>query len=200
MLLGIGTKDIDLNQWQWEHAKKLDVAWLLVYCVPMTLVKASICLTLQRIVGGKRSLRITITVLLVVLGVSFFAAVLGTLFQCRPFQAHWDKGLIQAGEGQCAAEAVFVALGFIASFATIAVDAALVVIPAMVLWKTNMSRNAKLQVFGMLSVGSTLVFHHACRVVNLRLWANIGLEQSFPHHNGSHSICEAIQLANRLTL
>jgi len=196
LLLGIGTRDINLNQWQWEHAKKIDVAWLLVYCVPMTLVKASICLTLQRIVGAKRSLHITITTLLAILGVSFFAAVLGTLFQCRPFQAHWEKDLIASGEGQCAAEAVFVVLGFIASFATIGVDAALVVIPAMVLWKTNMHRNAKLQVFGMLSVGSTLVFHHACKLVNIRFWANLGFEQSFSHNDGSYSLCKAIQLAN----
>lgn len=154
-LVGIGTFDIYLNQWQWEQAKKIDVAWLLVYCVPMVLVKASICLTLRRIVGSKTNLRRAIAVLLGVLAVSFCAAVLGTVLQCQPFEAHWRLELVESGEGKCAAQAVFVALGFVASFATIGVDTTLVVIPAMVLWKTNMTRSAKLQVFGLLSVGST---------------------------------------------
>jgi len=191
LLLGIGTRDINLNQWQWEHAKKIDVAWLLVYCVPMTLVKASICLTLQRIVGAKRSLHITITTLLAILGVSFFAAVLGTLFQCRPFQAHWEKDLIASGEGQCAAEAVFVVLGFIASFATIGVDAALVVIPAMVLWKTNMHRNAKLQVFGMLSVGSTASLITMVRIPYVKQY-NSPIDSHY--YMGIITLCSHIEL------
>ncbi|KXJ93359.1 hypothetical protein Micbo1qcDRAFT_232914 [Microdochium bolleyi] len=186
-LVGIGTFDIHLNQWQWEQAKKIDVAWLLVYCIPMTVVKASICLTLRRVVGTKRNLRRAITALLGVLVVSFCAAVLGTILQCRPFEAHWRLELVESGEGKCAAESVFVALGFIASFATIGVDAALVVIPAMVLWKTNMNRSAKLQVFGMLSVGSTASIITIIRIPYVRRynqpndshWVGI-LASSFP--------------------
>jgi hypothetical protein len=121
----------------------------------MTLVKASICITLRRIAETKRILRITVWVLLIITLVSLVAAFLGTILQCIPFKAHWQPQLVDEGKAKCAPVVIFVALGYIATVCTIITDAALVVVPALLLWKTQMKLQAKLQVFGLLSFAST---------------------------------------------
>jgi hypothetical protein len=121
----------------------------------MTLVKASICITLRRIAETKRILRITVWVLLIITLVSLVAAFVGTILQCIPFEAHWKPHLVDEGKAKCAPVVIFVALGYIATICTIMTDAALVVVPAMLLWKTQMKLQAKIQVFGLLSFAST---------------------------------------------
>jgi hypothetical protein len=153
-LTGIGTRDVHLNQWRFEESMKIHTVWLLAYSLAMTLIKASICITLRRIAAAKRSLRIIVWVLLAITLVSFIAAFVGTAVQCIPFETHWKPQLIESGDGWCAPTVIFIALGYIATVCTIVTDAALVVVPAMLLWKTQMKFQAKLQVFGLLSFAS----------------------------------------------
>ncbi|KAJ1333087.1 hypothetical protein MN608_03077 [Microdochium nivale] len=172
-LIGIGTMDVDLNQWQFEESKKIHTVWLLVYFFPMTLVKASICVTLLRITGGsKRSLALTVWVLLAITMVSFVAAFVGTLLQCQPIEALWKPQLILEGKARCAPIGIFVALGYISTVCTIITDAALVLIPALVLWKAQMQFQAKLQVFTMLSVGSCASIITIVRIPYVQRYSN----------------------------
>lgn len=173
-LIGIGTLDVSLNQWQFEESKKMHTAWLLVYFCPMTLVKASICVTLLRITGGsKRSLALTVWVLLAITAVSFVAAFVGTLLQCQPIEALWRPQLVAEGKAYCAPIAIFVALGYISTVCTIITDAALVVIPGLVLWKAQMQFQAKLQVFTMLSVGSCASIITIVRIPYVQRYSDI---------------------------
>ncbi|KAG9253243.1 cytochrome P450 [Emericellopsis atlantica] len=153
-LTGIGTRDVHLNQWRFEESMKIHTVWLLAYSLAMTLIKASICITLRRIAEAKRSLRIVVWILLAITLVSFIAAFVGTAVQCIPFEAHWRPYLVDQGDAWCAPTVIFIVLGYIATVCTIVTDAALVVVPGMLLWKTQMKMQAKLQVMGLMSFAS----------------------------------------------
>jgi hypothetical protein len=59
-----------------------------------------------------------------------------------------------SGEGTCASVDIFLVIGHTATVSTILTDLALVVVPAIILWNTQMKRQAKLQAFGLLSFAS----------------------------------------------
>lgn len=120
----------------------------------MCLVKASICITLLRIVEARITLRYIVYGLLVIVGLAFVATFVGTLVQCQPLEAEWKPQLVTEGKATCAPIEIFVSLGYIATVAVIIIDATLVAIPALVLWDSLMSTTQKLQIFAMLSVGS----------------------------------------------
>lgn len=153
-LVGIGTLDKDLNEWQYEQSKRIHTAWLCVYVIPMCLIKASICITLLRIVETRNLLRYIIYGLLCIVAFAFIATFVGTLLQCQPLEAEWKPQLVTEGKATCAPIEIFVSLGYIATVAVIIIDATLVAIPAVILWKSAMSSQQKLQIFAMLSVGS----------------------------------------------
>lgn len=153
-LTGIGTRDVHLNQWRFEQSMKFHIIWLLAYALAMTLIKASICVTLRRVAAAKRVFRIVVWVLLAITLVSFIAAFVGTAVQCIPFEAHWRPYLVEQGAAWCAPTVIFIALGYIATVCTIVTDAVLVVVPALLLWRTQMTMQAKLQVLGLMSFAS----------------------------------------------
>jgi hypothetical protein len=62
--------------------------------------------------------------------------------------------LILSGEGECAPVEVFLIIAHTATVSTILTDMALVVVPAMILWNTQMKRQVKIQAFGLLSFAS----------------------------------------------
>lgn len=62
--------------------------------------------------------------------------------------------LIITGKGKCAPVDTFVIIGHVATVSTIITDLALVVVPAVMLWNTQMRRGAKIQAFGLLSFAS----------------------------------------------
>jgi len=59
-----------------------------------------------------------------------------------------------SGEGHCASAETFLIIAHTATVSTIITDMALVVVPAIILWNTQMKRQAKLQAFGLLSFAS----------------------------------------------
>lgn len=86
-LVGLGRLNEDLNAWQQVEAVKYYLIWILVYVVALATIKSSICITIRRIASIKRSLRITVWVLLVVTWASFLVTFLGTLLYCQPVRS-----------------------------------------------------------------------------------------------------------------
>ncbi|TDZ16400.1 Satratoxin biosynthesis SC1 cluster protein 4 [Colletotrichum orbiculare MAFF 240422] len=177
--IGLGTLEEKLNQWLWSEALKIYIVWILNYVVALALVKSSVCLTIQRIITTDRGLKITVWVLLGLTWASFFITFVGTLLYCRPVQALWTPQMILAGEGTCADVDVLIALGHVATSSAIVTDLALVVVPAIILWGTQMKTQTKLQVFGLLSFASvasiiTMVripyVNHFKAQTNLQFW------------------------------
>lgn len=153
-LVGLGRLEEDLNAWQWSAAMKYYIIWILMYVVGLALVKSAICITIQRIASTRKGLIYTVWALLAVTWASFFVTFLGTLLYCQPVAAIWTPALILSGEGHCAPVDTFVIIGHVATVSTIATDLALVVVPAIMLWNTQMKRQAKFQAFGLLSFAS----------------------------------------------
>ncbi|KAF2027534.1 cytochrome P450 [Setomelanomma holmii] len=154
VLVGLGRLSQDLNLWQQSKAMKYYIIWILTYVLALAIVKSSICVTIMRIASTRVNLQITVYVLLTVTWASFFITFIGTLLYCRPVRAIWTPTLILSGEGTCAPVDTFVIIGHVATVSTIATDLALVVVPAIILWNTQMKRQAKLQAFGLLSFAS----------------------------------------------
>jgi hypothetical protein len=152
--VGLGRKEEDLNEWQWMNALKYYIIWILMYVVALGLVKSSVCLTILRIASTKRPLRLTVWVLLGVTWCSFLITFSGTLLYCQPVRAIWSPRLIQSGEGHCAPTEIFIVIAHTATVSTIVTDLALVIVPAMLLWETQMKRQAKLQAWALLSFAS----------------------------------------------
>ncbi|KXH63295.1 hypothetical protein CSAL01_13158 [Colletotrichum salicis] len=153
-LVGLGTLQEKLNMWMFSEALKIYIIWILVYVIALALVKSSVCLTIQRIITTNNGLRITVWVLLGVTWASFMITFVGTLLYCQPVEAMWTPTMILSGEGKCGSVDVFIALGHVATSSAIVTDLALVVVPAIILWGTQMKTQTKLQVFGLLSFAS----------------------------------------------
>ena len=137
-----------------ENAMKWYLIWILQYVAALALVKSSICLTILRIASTRKALRISVYVLLGLTWASFFVTFIGSLLYCQPTEAMWNIELILKGEGTCASVGTFVAIGHVATSSTIVTDLALAVLPGWILWNTQMKKQMKLQVFGLLSFAS----------------------------------------------
>jgi hypothetical protein len=153
-LIGVGTRQAGLNAWMAENSMKWYMIWILHYVMALALVKSSICLTIWRIAENQRGLRVAIWILLGLTWASFFVTFVGTLLYCRPTEALWRIDLIMSGEGECAPVDTFIAIGHVATTSTIITDLALAVLPGWILWKSQMKKQQKLQVFGLLSFAS----------------------------------------------
>ncbi|KAF3001295.1 hypothetical protein E8E13_004815 [Curvularia kusanoi] len=153
-LVGLGRLEQDLNAWQWSEAMKYYIIWILTYVVGLALVKSSVCITIQRIASTQKALVYTVWVLLGITWASFFITFLGTLLYCQPVNTIWTPALALSGEGKCAKVSTFVIIGHVATVSTIVTDLALVVVPAIMLWNTQMKRGSKIQAFCLLSFAS----------------------------------------------
>lgn len=136
---------------------KYYIIWILTYVVGLALVKSSVCITIQRIASTQKALVYTVWVLLGITWASFFITFLGTLLYCQPVNTIWTPALALSGEGKCAEVSTFVIIGHVATVSTIVTDLALVVVPAIMLWNTQMKRSSKIQAFCLLSFASMYV-------------------------------------------
>jgi hypothetical protein len=150
----LGRLNEHLNPWQQSEAMKYYVIWILTYVVGLATIKSSICITIMRIASMKINLRITVYVLLSITWASFFITFIGTLLYCSPTRAMWTPSLVIEGKGSCAPVDTFIIIAHTSTVTTIVTDLALVVVPAVILWNTQMKKQAKLQAFGLLSFAS----------------------------------------------
>ncbi|KAF1849264.1 cytochrome P450 [Cucurbitaria berberidis CBS 394.84] len=154
LLVGLGRLEADLNAWQRSEAMKYYIIWILTYVLALAVVKSSIWITILRIASTKINLRVTVYVLLGITWASFCITFIGTLLYCRPVRTIWTPLLVLTGKGSCAPVGTFVIIGHVATVSTIVTDLALVVVPAIILWNTQMKKQQKLQAFGLLSFAS----------------------------------------------
>jgi hypothetical protein len=108
----------------------------------------------MRIAQTNTNLRIAILALLTVTWASFFITFIGTFLYCRPVSAIWTPQLVIEGKGICAPVSTLVIIGHVATVSTILTDMGLVLVPAIMLWNTQMKKQQKLQAFGLLSFAS----------------------------------------------
>lgn len=148
--IGLGRLNADLNMWQISNSLKYYIIWILVYVLALATVKSSICITIMRIASQKMNMRLTVYALLFVTWASFFITFVGTLLYCQPVSGIWNP----TADTKCAPVETFVIIGHCATVSTIVTDLALVVVPGVILWNTQMKRQAKLQAFGLLSFAS----------------------------------------------
>ncbi|KAF2994474.1 hypothetical protein E8E13_000630 [Curvularia kusanoi] len=153
-LVGLGRMNKDLNAWQQAESIKIYIVWILLYVVALATVKSSVCITIRRIASIQRSMKITVWCLLGLTWASFLVTFIGTITYCNPTRSLWTPSLILSGKGECAAPEVFLIIAHTATVSTIVTDMALVVVPALILWNTQMKRQSKIQAFALLSFAS----------------------------------------------
>lgn len=115
-----------------------------------TLVNGSIRLmatmAIIDIFGINRRIRYSSLGLLVVVGLHSLTTVLATLLICRPVAAAWDHD----ASGECGNQIVaYVVLESVGAM----IDLMILIIPIPVIWKLQMSRQKKLGISILLSVG-----------------------------------------------
>ncbi|CCF34390.1 hypothetical protein CH063_01132 [Colletotrichum higginsianum] len=189
-LSGLGTRNADLNATMISESMKYLMIWMMLYVAALCLVKSSICFTTLRIATTMPKLRIAVYVLLGLTIATFFTTFIGILLLCRPVEANWNPSLIAEGRGECSPMSAMLGLSYTSTASTIATDLACAVLPAIILWQTQMKLSTKIVVSTILSFGSLasistmvrtpyidhynrplddLVFH----IANIPLWSNI---------------------------
>ncbi|KAI2466166.1 hypothetical protein F4781DRAFT_363969 [Annulohypoxylon bovei var. microspora] len=186
--LGLGTHKDNLTEAQEKEARKFLAMWLPIYAACLVLVKGSICITMLRLTQTMRYTRYAIYVLLGLSVSAFVISVTGSASSCRPFSANWDLRIITEGRGSCSPTSAVLGISYTSTAITIATDIACAILPAVLLWKTQLKLKVKLSVGMLLSFGSlasvcTMIRTPYIRyymdddliywLANLVLWSNI---------------------------
>lgn len=130
------------------------MVWMMLYVGALCLVKTSICITTLRIATNMPKLRIAVYILLGLTIATFLTTFIGILLLCRPVEANWDQSILAEGRGECSPITAMLGLSYMSTASTIATDLACAVLPAIVLWQTQMKRSMKIIVTILLSFGS----------------------------------------------
>ncbi|KAH8651278.1 hypothetical protein BX600DRAFT_100885 [Xylariales sp. PMI_506] len=153
--VGIGTINDGLNTWMSSEAEKYYIIWITVYVVGVALVKSSVCTTLMRVASRPHPyMRFAVWSLLALTWASFCVTFFGILTFCRPVEANWNTALVTEGKAKCASTETLIGISHTNTATSIVTDVGCMILPGMLLWKTQMRTKAKLQVFGLLSVAS----------------------------------------------
>ncbi|KAK7714300.1 hypothetical protein SLS64_004400 [Diaporthe eres] len=128
--------------------------WILIYVIGLALLKSSICMMIWRIASVRRGMRMTLIFLLSLVWASFFVTFIGVLLYCSPVEANWETHLVLEGKARCGSIAAMIGLSHTATVTTIITDIGCAMLPGVLLWKTQMKSQAKLEVFALMSVAS----------------------------------------------
>ncbi|KAM3074798.1 hypothetical protein ACMFMG_008212 [Clarireedia jacksonii] len=151
---GLGQRNAKLNAVFAVEGTKYLMLWMMLYVVALVVIKASICVTLLRIASVQRPYRIAVMTLLTFIVCTFIATLVGILLLCDPVKANWETSLVAEGKATCRPMSVMIALSYMSTASTIITDVACTVLPAFLLWKTQMKASAKWSVLGLLSFAS----------------------------------------------
>ncbi|WZH44176.1 hypothetical protein QYS62_005194 [Fusarium acuminatum] len=153
--VGIGSKDDQLNAWMQAESQKFFIIWITVYVSAVALIKSSICVTLRRIAAKAiPAIRYSIWVLFALTWASFCVTFFGILLFCRPIEGNWNTALVLEGKATCASMETLIGISHTNTGTSIVTDIGCFVLPGILLWKTQMSFKAKLQVLCLLSLAS----------------------------------------------
>lgn len=153
-LSGLGARNANLNETMMVESIKYLMIWMILYVAALCLVKTSICVTTLRIATTLPKLRIAVYVLLGLTIATFITTFTGILLLCRPVAANWDQSIILEGRGECSPITSMLGLSYTSTASTIITDLACAVLPAIILWHTQMKLSTKIMVATVLSFGS----------------------------------------------
>ncbi|KAI2776151.1 hypothetical protein F4815DRAFT_503750 [Daldinia loculata] len=158
---GVGTPNVNIPMSMQVEASKYMTIWSLLYESCLFIVKASICLTIFRLRKPTRYIRFTIYILLLASFASFLDGVIGLLTQCTPVEAIWDKRLMKDGRGTCKDKDTMIGIIYATAIITIATDVACTVLPAVMMWNTQLKLKklliSLLLLFGLLASVCTVI-------------------------------------------
>ncbi|KAH6686451.1 hypothetical protein F5X68DRAFT_240762 [Plectosphaerella plurivora] len=189
-LSGLGTRNESLSPIMMMESMKYLMIWMMLYVIGLCLVKSSICFTTLRIATTMPTLRMAVYILLGLTVATFMTTFIGILLLCRPVEANWDQSIILEGRGECSPMSAMLGLSYTSTASTIATDLACAVLPAIILWRTQMKLSTKIMVSTILSFGSfasistmirtPYIDHYnrptddlAFHIANIPLWSNI---------------------------
>ncbi|EFQ25390.1 hypothetical protein CGRA01v4_02644 [Colletotrichum graminicola] len=190
---GLGTRNANLNPTMMVESVKYLMIWMLLYITALCAVKASICYTTLRIATTMPRLRIAVYALLGLTVASFLTAFIGVLLLCRPVEANWNQRLIAEGRGKCSSVTSMLALSYTSTAATIVTDLACAVLPAIILWQTQMKLSTKIVVSTILSFGS---FASICTMIRTPYIDNYNRPlDDFAYHIGNIPLWSNVETA-----
>ncbi|KAI3551291.1 hypothetical protein CSPX01_01208 [Colletotrichum filicis] len=189
-LSGLGTRNADLSPVMLVESMKYLMIWMMLYVAVLCTIKTSICITTLRIATTMPKLRTAVYILMGLTVATFFTTFVGILLLCRPVEANWDTSIVLEGRGECSPVSSMLALSYTSTVSTIVTDLACAVLPAIILWQTQMKLSTKIMVSFVLSFGSfasvsTMIrtpyidhYNHplddlAFHIANIPLWSNI---------------------------
>ncbi|KAJ4259001.1 hypothetical protein NW762_008089 [Fusarium torreyae] len=160
--VGIGSKNDHLNDWMQAESQKFYIVWITIYVVAVALIKSSVCVTLRRIASKSIPiLHYAIWALFGLTWASFCVTFFGILTFCRPVEANWNTALVLEGKATCADTETLIGISHTNTATSIVTDVGCIVLPGVLLWKTQMSIKAKIQVLSLLSLASVRIDSHA---------------------------------------
>ncbi|KAK1984928.1 hypothetical protein LZ30DRAFT_406463 [Colletotrichum cereale] len=190
---GLGTRNEHLNPTMMVESIKYLMIWMLLYITALCAIKASICFTTLRIATTMPKLRVAVYALLGLTIATFFTTFIGVLLLCRPVEANWNQALIKEGRGECSSVTSMLGLSYTSTAATIATDLACAVLPAIILWQTQMKLSTKIVVSTILSFGS---FASICTMIRTPYIDNYNRPfDDFSYHIGNIPLWSNIETA-----
>jgi hypothetical protein len=113
----------------------------------MSLIKSSIMLFFTRIFGTKRSFKISVAVVMVIVWLWAISIILETLLLCRPLAFNWDPTIPGGSCGQ--RNATYVVAGTL----NLVTDLMVMFLPIPHIWKLQLSMAKKLALCTVFCVG-----------------------------------------------
>ncbi|UQC90625.1 uncharacterized protein CLUP02_16155 [Colletotrichum lupini] len=143
-LSGLGTRNADLSSVMLVESMKYLMIWMMLYVAVLCTIKTSICITTLRIATTMPKLRTAVYILMGLTVATFFTTFVGILLLCRPVEANWDTSIVLEGRGECSPVSSMLALSYTSTVSTIVTDLACAVLPAIILWQTQMKLSTKI--------------------------------------------------------
>ncbi|KAI0845891.1 hypothetical protein F5Y00DRAFT_265074 [Daldinia vernicosa] len=158
-----GTPNANIPISMQVESNKYLTLWSLLYASCLLIVKASICLTMFRLRKPTKYIRFAIYTLLLASFASFLVGVIGLLTQCDSVEAIWDKRLMRDGKIACKDKDNMLGIIYATTIITIATDVACTVLPAVMMWNTQLKLK-KLLISLLLLFG---LFASICTVIRM---------------------------------
>ncbi|CAN8101180.1 unnamed protein product [Discula destructiva] len=158
-LMGIGSRDSQLDAEQQIASTEYYFIWSLAYIVTLTIIKSSVCLSIRRRCSATRRVGITVYALLFEFWWAFGVVLLSTLLFCKPVEAVW-----RPEAGSCASDHVVMVVGEVMAVSMAVADVSLAVVSAILVCKVAMSRGKKWQLLGLLTFASIALIFTLVRI------------------------------------
>ncbi|KAI0179848.1 hypothetical protein GGR52DRAFT_528625 [Hypoxylon sp. FL1284] len=145
-----------------SRGRKYLIIWTLSYAAALNTVKSSICMTMLRLARTMRNFQLATYALLALTIFSFVILFISTMTVCTPMDGNWNKSYAAQGRVVCASDHIRMSVSYTTTVITIITDIGCAVLPALIVWKTQLDFKAKLMISILLSFGS---FASVCTMV-----------------------------------